>query len=189
MSLFSIVARENFLSIVIDRQEYGGYEHQARSERTYYYELTPDIFFIFTGEEEFYQESLQLVQTLANNRVNLREMALYLHQRWQQANPQCVSLEAVIGGVTEQDGIQYHIISPSQELESHYPKTDESLYYAHDSYNKTEPMNELARRLMMNGVSTIPQVLVAQQELYKTYVGAERGTSSKAVTIVIEKPK
>lgn len=185
MSLFSIVAREDFISIVLDCEE--SYEIKMR-ERTIFREIIPNqSFLIFTGQVDLGVETCELAKTLSQQGLSFKEIALIIRQQWQMKSGLTINTVAVIGGVSENEEIQYHIVTAEDEVQSYYPKQGESLYYANDLPFQLNSMQELAKKLMMKGMSSITQAQKAQYELYEKFAGATPGTSSQAHSIVVEK--
>ncbi|MBY0096077.1 hypothetical protein [Mesobacillus maritimus] len=182
MSLFSIVARDNFISIVLDCEE-----SYAPNERTMFREIIPNqSFLIYTGPVDLGVETWELVKTLSFQGVSLKEIALIIHQQWQMKTDLTINTEAVIGGISENGKTQYHIITAEEEVQSFYPKKDESLYYANDVPYQLDTMDELTRTLMMKGMSSIKQAQKAQYKLYETFAGVRPGTSSRAHFMVLK---
>lgn len=184
MGLFSIVAREDFISIVLDCEE--TYETKML-ERTIFREISPNqSFFIYTGQVDLGVETWEIAKTLSSQGVSFKEIALIIQQQWQIKTDLTLNTEAVIGGISENE-MQYHIITADDEVQSFYPKTGESLYYANDLAYQLDSMEELAKNLMMKGMSSIPQAQKAQYKLYEKFAGVTPGTSSQAYSMVVEK--
>ncbi|MGM0901000.1 MAG: hypothetical protein ACQEXB_07840 [Bacillota bacterium] len=185
MSLFSIVARKDFISIVLDCEE--SYDTKML-ERTIFREIVPNqSFFIFNGQGDLGVETWELAKTLSFQKLNFKEIALIIQQQWQLKTNLTINTEAVIGGISENEEIQYHIITAEDEVQSFYPKPGESLYYANDLPFQQDSMEELAKTLMMKGMSSIPQAQKAQYKLYEKFAGVTPGTSSQAYCMVVEK--
>ncbi|MBM4763438.1 hypothetical protein [Bacillus sp. B15-48] len=189
MSLFSIVAKEEFISVVLGKYEY---EHsdQIGKEKTTFHEITPQqSFIIFSGENDLGEETVQLVRNLIEEGKTLQEIAHTVLEEWNQWERNTNHLEAVIGGISVDNGqIQYHIITANHEIQSYYPKKGESLYYANDVTARVNSMEELARRLMMTGMSSINQAQNAQLELLEKFAGIKPGSSLVPHILVMEKP-
>jgi hypothetical protein len=185
MSLFSIVAREDFISVVLDCEE--RYDTKML-ERTIFREIIPNqSFFIYTGQVDLGVKTWQLAKTLSLQGLSFKEIALTIHRQWQMNPDLDLTSEAVIGGVSENEETQYHIITVEEDVQSFHPKPGESLYYANDLPFQLNSMEELAKKLMMKGMSSITQAQKAQYELYEKFAGATPGTSSQAHSIVVEK--
>jgi hypothetical protein len=185
MSLFSIVAREDFISIVLDCEE--SYATKME-ERTIFREIIPNqSFFIYTGQVDLGVETWELAKTLSLQGLSFKEIALIIHQQWQMKTDLTINTESVIGGISETEEMQYHIITAEDEVQSFHPKPGESLYYANDLAFQLDSMEELAKKLMMKGMSSISQAQNAQYELYEKFAGATPGTSSQAYSMVVEK--
>ena len=184
MSLFSIVAREDFISIVLDCEE--GYD-QNILERTMFREIIPNqSFFIYTGKVDLGGETWELAKKLSFQGVSFKEIALIIHQQWQMKADLPINTESVIGGISENGKTQYHIITAEEEVQSYYPKTGESLYYDNDVPFQLDSMEELTRTLMMKGMSSITQAKNAQYKLYEKFAGVRPGTSSHAHCMVVK---
>lgn len=185
MSLFSIVARESFISIVLDCDEFQSYGDQNQQKMTIFREITPNqSFYIFTGQIEYGEEAWELAKTLSVQGLKLIDIANTIHGYLNKKDRPFAKMEAVIGGVSENGQIQYHIITDDEEVQSHYPKIGESLYYANDLSYRLNPMEELARKLMMKGMSSVTQAQTAQLALFRKFTG---GTNSVAQCMVVEK--
>jgi hypothetical protein len=184
MSLFSIVAREDFISIVLDCEE--TYDLNML-ECTIFREIFPNqSFFIYTGQVDLGVETWELAKTLSFQGLSFQEISLIIHQQWQMKTDITTNTEAVIGGISENGEIQYHLITAEDEVQSFYPKTGESLYYANDLPFQLDSMEELAKTLMMKGMSSVTQAQRAQYELYEKFAGARPGTSSHAHCMVVK---
>jgi hypothetical protein len=185
MSLFSIVAREDFISIVLDCE--ASYDTKMQ-EHTIFREIIPNqSFFIYTGQVELGIETWELAKTMSFEGICFKEIALIIHQQWQMKTELSTNNEAVIGGISENGEIQYHIITAEDEVQSFFPKPGESLYYANDLPFQMNSMEELTKKLMMKGMSSITQAQKAQYELYEKFAGATPGTSSQAHCMVVAK--
>jgi hypothetical protein len=186
MYLFSIVAREDFISIVMDAYQVG-MEDRTVQEGSYFREITPDqSFYIFEGPADFGEQGWEIAAHLSREGAGLKDIALTIQKKWQESG-QTAEMEAVIGGMSGSGEIQYHIISNDENITSYYPKAGESLYYANDLSFKLKPMEELARTMMMRGMSTVSQAQSAQFDLFDKFAGSKPGVSSFAQCLVIEK--
>ena len=187
MSLFSIVAREDFISIVLDNE--ASYP-SVQPEHTIFREIIPNqSFFLYTGKVEIGEEAWKLAKILAKQGLDLQESALVIKHHWQRHSySSMMNMEAVIGGISRQKEIQYHIITADEEMSSYYPKSGESLYYANDLSLQLKPMEVLAQKLMMKGMASVSQAQKAQYELFEDFTGVMPGTSSYPRCMVVEKP-
>ncbi len=110
MSLFSIVAREDFLSLVLDN-EASDPIHQL--DQTIFHEIIPNqSFFLYLGQAELGKEGWHLAKTLTEQGLDLYEVALVIQHDWQRKSDVSVkNIEAVIGGISHKNEIQYHVIT------------------------------------------------------------------------------
>lgn len=186
MRLFSIVAREDFISIVLNNE---GSNPFQQLEQTIFHEIIPNrSFFLYTGQVEIGEEAWQLAKILSEQGLDLHELALVIQHDWQRkSETSLINIEAVIGGISHNNEIQYHIITADDELSSYYPKLGESLYYANDLSLQLKPMEVLAQKLMMKGMASASQAQKAQYELFEEFTGVMPGTSSQAQCIIVEK--
>ena len=183
MYLFSIVARENFISIVMDAYQLDS----ATEESSLIREITPDqAFYIFEGPAIYGELGWDTASRLADSGVPLKEIAAGIAKAWENFGAD-EQMEAVIGGISPDGVIEYHIISAGEEIQSFYPQPGESLYYANDLHLGIKPMEELARTLMMRGMSTSGQAQEAQFDLFSQFAGVHPGSNSHPQTLVIEK--
>lgn len=158
MGLVSIVAREDFISLVTDLGI------QQMTDDIHFKELIPDTAFIaFSGDEEYAVMAADAAETLIKQGFSLRELAESIQSSIN--NPLLPAegrpFEAVVAGYSQKGKAQYHIISNIKPLESYYPGTGESLYYV----NGYEPMLVLERSLKMYGMGTVDQAQAAQIHL------------------------
>ncbi|MEH7442127.1 hypothetical protein V7201_07270 [Bacillus sp. JJ1122] len=158
MGLISIVAREDFISIVTDIGN-----HQLMGDSVSIKEIIPDTAFIaFTGDEEYADMAAAAADTLVKQGFTLIEIAESIQSSFNNGSftfQECErTIEAVLAGYSQFGEAQYHIISNTKPMESYYPGQGESLYYA----NGHEPMLFLERSLMMHGMGTISQAKAAQ---------------------------
>jgi hypothetical protein len=185
MYLFSIVAREDFISIVMDAYQVGMEDSEVQ-EGSYFREITPDqSFYIFEGPADFGELGWKIAAQMSSEGADLKDIALSIQQKWQESGQEA-EMEAVIGGMSATGEIQYHLIS-NENITSYFPKAGESLYYANDLSFKLSPMEELSRTLMMRGMSTVSQAQSAQFDLFDKFAGSRPGISSFAQCLVIEK--
>ncbi|SEM17189.1 hypothetical protein SAMN05192533_101291 [Mesobacillus persicus] len=189
MSLFSIVAREDFISIVLDCNEFQSNDDQYPQEMTIFREITPNqSFYIFAGQIEYGEASWEVAKALSVQDLKLIDIANIIHDYLNRKDRTSAKMEAVIGGVSENGEIQYHIITDAEEVQSHYPKIGESLYYANDLSYRLNPMEELARKLMMEGMSSIKQAQTAQLALLRKFTGARAGNPVAQCMVVEKQP-
>ena len=158
MGLVSIVARENFISLVTDL----GIHQMIDGMR--FKELIPDTAIIaFSGDDEYTLMAASAAETLIKQGLSLKELAESIQTSI--SNPMILrdgqSFEAVVAGYSQNGEAQYHIISNTKPLESYYPRAGESLYYV----NGHEPMLVLERSLKMYGMGTVDQAQAAQFHL------------------------
>ncbi len=183
MYLFSIVARENFISIVMDAYPLGNEMEESSLIR----EISPDqAFYIFEGPSIFGELGWDTASRLADSGTPFKEIAAGIARAWENFGAD-EPMEAVIGGISSEGVIEYHIISPGEEIQSYYPQPGESLYYANDLQLGIKPMEELARTLMMRGMSTSGQAQEAQFDLFSQFAGVHPGSASHPHSLVIEK--
>jgi len=82
MSLFSIVAREDFLSLVLDN-EASDPIHQL--DQTIFHEIIPNqSFFLYLGQAELGKEGWHLAKTLTEQGLDLYEVALVIQHDWEE---------------------------------------------------------------------------------------------------------
>ncbi|WP_079509093.1 hypothetical protein [Mesobacillus jeotgali] len=160
MGLVSIVAREDFISLVTDLGN-----HQIADDSNFKV-LIPDTAFIaFSGDEEFSLMAANAAETLVKQGFSLKELAETIQSSIN--DPMFTvfgrSIEAVVAGYSQKGEAQYHVVSNSKPLESYYPRPGESLYYV----NGIEPMLVLEKSLKMYGMGTVGQAQAAQIHLLK----------------------
>lgn len=158
MGLVSIVAREDFISLVT-----GLGTHQVIDDIRFK-ELIPNTAFIaFSGDQEYAMMAASAAETLVNQGLSLKELAESIQSSIN--NPMLMvdgqSFEAVVAGYSQNGEAQYHVISNIKPLESYYPRVGESLYYV----NGHESMLVLERSLKMYGMGTVDQAQAAQIHL------------------------
>ncbi|MBT2684902.1 hypothetical protein [Bacillus sp. ISL-37] len=158
MGLVSIVAREDFISLVTDLGT-----HQIIDDIRFK-ELIPNTAFIaFSGDEEYAMMAASAAEILVNQGMNLKELAESIQSSikssmlMEDGQP----FEAVVAGYSQKGEAQYHVISNTKPLESYYPRTGESLYYV----NGQESMLVLEKSLKMYGMGTVDQAQAAQIHL------------------------
>lgn len=183
MSLVSIVAREDFISVVADSSN-----HQSIGNGVRLKEVIPNIAFIaFSGDEEYSEMAASAAEMLVKQGFNLRETAESIQESLNHLKPASWesgrSFEAVLAGYSQKGEAQYHIISSSKPLESYYPGTGESLYYV----NGKDPMLVLERSLMMYGMGTADQAQAAQIHLLQEAAKFIPNVSTEASTYIIKK--
>ncbi|CAM3719724.1 hypothetical protein [Mesobacillus zeae] len=170
MNLFSIVAREDFISVVAE-----AFLPKLRKSANFRIIKPNESFLIYESPGENGDNAAKLAVMMAGEGKGLEEIAIRLREE--------LPVEAVIGGISKEGAIQYHILSSEGTLESYYPDCGESLYYAKHEDDQLKPMKELQKSLMMNGMSTINEVQAAQYNFLQSYIGAKIA----AQTIIIEK--
>jgi len=158
MGLVSIVAREDFISLVTD---YG--THQ-KVDDIRFKELIPNTAVIaYSGDEEYAMMATSAAESLVMQGFSLKELAESIQS---SINDLTLMLdgqpfEAVVAGYSQNGEAQYHVISNIKPLESYYPRTGESLYYV----NGHESMIVLEKSLKMYGMGTVDQAQAAQIHL------------------------
>lgn len=158
MGLVSIVAREDFISLVTD---YG--THQ-KADDIRFKELIPNTAVIaFSGDEEYALMAASAAEILINQGMSLKELAESIHSSIKNSILMMDErpFEAVVAGYSQNGEAQYHVISNIKLLESYYPRTGESLYYV----NGHESMLVLEKSLKMYGMGTADQAQAAQTHL------------------------
>jgi hypothetical protein len=160
MGLVSIVAREDFISLVTDHGTH------SKADDIRFKELIPDTAVIaYSGDEEYALMAARAAELLVNQGVSLRELAESIHSSIN--NPLFMvdgqPFEAVVAGYSLNGEAQYHVISNIKPLESYYPRPGESLYYV----NGHESMLVLEKSLKMYGMGTVDQAQAAQIHLLK----------------------
>lgn len=184
MTHISIVAREDFISVVTDAYE----ETILVPERFKIREIIPNTaYFTFSGDPEYAEMAVNGAETLIGQGFSLAEIAESLQavfsseaMSFQQSGKH---FEAVIAGYSQDGAAQFHIISNSQYLESFYPGTDESLYYA----NAPAAMHALEKMLIMHGMATASQAQRAQLHLLEEAAKTLPNVSSQAAKLVIKR--
>lgn len=183
MSLISIVAREDFISVVMNIEN-----PQILGETARFKVLIPDTAFIaFTGDEEFSKMTALAADTLVKQGFCLREIAESIQSSYSTGAlnyEHCGrQFEAVLAGYSQAGEAQYHIISNSKPLESFYPAEDESLYYA----NGLEPLLVLEKMLKMHGMGTISQAQAAQIHFMQEAAKSFPNVKDQATSLVLKK--
>ncbi|RSD24457.1 hypothetical protein [Mesobacillus subterraneus] len=183
MSLVSIVAREDFISVVTD---FGN--QQMMGDYVRFKEIIPDTAFIaFAGDEEYACMAMTAADTLVKQGFTLKEIAESIQSsiinKGFNFYESGRGFEAVIAGYSLEGEAQYHIVSNSKPLESYYPGTGESLYYA----NGAEPMLVLERSLKMHGMGTVDQAQAAQIHLLKEAAKFIPNINTQPTTHVLKK--
>jgi hypothetical protein len=180
MGLVSIVAREDFISLVTD---FG--THQVIDDIRFK-ELIPDTAFIaFSGDEEFAIMAASAAETLIKQGFSFKELAESIQSSIN--DPMFLkdgrTFEAVVAGYSQNGEAQYHVISNTKPLESYYPRTGESLYYV----NNHESMLVLERSLKMFGMGTVNQAQAAQIHLLQEASKFIPNVNTKAASYVLKK--
>ncbi|NKE04352.1 MULTISPECIES: hypothetical protein [Mesobacillus] len=180
MGLVSIVAREDFISLVTD---FG--IHQVIDDMRFK-ELIPDTAFIaFSGDEEYTLMAASAAETLIKQGFSLKELAESIQSSIN--NSMLLNngrpFEAVVAGYSQNGEAQYHIISNAKPLESYYPRAGESLYYV----NGHEPMLVLERSLKMYGMGTADQALAAQIHLFQEAAKFIPNVNNQAESYILTK--
>jgi hypothetical protein len=183
MSLISIVAREDFISVVTDIGNHKFMEENVRLK-----ELIPDTAFIaFSGDEEYATMAAAAAATLVKQGFSLREIAESIQSAFNNERftyeVSGLVFEAVLAGYSLYGEAQYHVISNFKPLESYYPGEGESLYYA----NGLEPMLVLEKSLKMHGMGTISQAQAAQFHLLHEAAKSIPNVNNQASTYVLKK--
>lgn len=183
MSLISIVAREDFISVVTDIQD-----HQMMGDGVRIKEIIPDTaFIVFSGDEEYANMAEDAAYMLVKQGFCLKEIAesiqsSFLQERF-STQESGRAFEAVIAGYSLFGEAQYHVISNIKPMESFYPGHGESLYYA----NGHEPMLVLERTLKMHGMGTLSQAQAAQIHLLHEAAKFIPNVSKGASTFALKK--
>ena len=180
MGLLSIVAREDFISLVTD---FG--IHQMIDDLRFK-ELIPDTAFIaFAGDEEYTMMAASAAETLIKQGFTLKELAESIQSSLN--NPMLTMegrpFEAVVAGYSQNGEAQYHVISNTKPLESYYPRTGESLYYA----NGHESMLVLEKSLKMYGMGTVDQAQAAQIHLLHEAAKFIPNVNTQAESYILKK--
>ena len=180
MGLVSIVAREDFISLVTDLGIY-----QVINDMRFKV-LIPDTAFIaFSGDEEYIMMAANAAETLIKQGFSLKELAESIQSSIN--NPTLLkngrSFEAVVAGYSQKGEAQYHIISNTKPLESFYPGAGESLYYV----NGREPMLVLERSLKMFGMGTVNQAQAAQFHLLHEAAKFIPNVNTQAESYILKK--
>lgn len=180
MGLVSIVAREDFISLVTDLGI-----HQM-IDGMWFKELIPDTAFIaFSGDEEYTLMAASAAETLIKQGFSLKELAESIQSSIN--NPMLLkdgrSFEALVAGYSQKGEAQYHIISNTKPLESYYPRAGESLYYV----NGHEPMLVLERSLKMYGMGTVDQAQAAQFHLLHEAAKFIPNVNTQAESYILKK--
>ncbi|MEH7885267.1 hypothetical protein V7654_13215 [Bacillus sp. JJ1609] len=183
MSLISIVAREDFISIVTDVGN-----HQRMGDSISIKEIIPDTAFIaFSGDEEYANMAAAAAETLVKQGFNLKEIAESIQSSFNNGSftfhERERTFEAVLAGYSQFGEAQYHVISNTKPMESYYPGQGESLYYA----NGHESMLFLERSLMMHGMGTISQAQAAQTYFLHEASEYIPNVNKQASTFVLKK--
>lgn len=182
MSLISIVAREDFISVVADLG------NQQMENRVRIKEVIPETAFIaFSGDEEYSSMAAVAAETLVKQGFCLKEIAESIQSSFNSGQfsyeASGRTFEAILAGYSQQGEAQYHVISNAKRLESYYPCAGESLYYA----NGFEPMIVLERSLKMHGMGTVSQALAAQIHLVKEAAEVFPDINKEASTFVLKR--
>ena len=180
MGLVSIVAREDFISLVTDLGN-----HQMIDDIRFK-ELIPDTAFIaFLGDEEYAMMAANAAETLVKQGFSLKELAESIQSSIN--NPMLMMeerhFEAVVAGYSQNGKAQYHIISNTKPLESYYPRTGESLYYV----NGHESMLVLEKSLKMYGMGTVNQAQAAQIHLLHEAAKFIPNVNTRAESYILKK--
>ncbi|WLR57073.1 hypothetical protein LC048_09505 [Mesobacillus subterraneus] len=180
MGLVSIVAREDFISLVTDL----GIHQMIENIR--FKEIIPDTAFIaISGDDEYAMMTASAAETLIKQGFSLKEMAesiqssinnpiLMLNER---------PFEAVVAGYSQNGEAQYHVISNTKPLESYYPRPGESLYYV----NGHESMLVLEKSLKMHGMGTVDQARAAQIHLFREAAKTIPNVNTHAESYILKK--
>ena len=183
MSLISIVAREDFISVVTDIGN-----HQMMEDHVSIKVIIPDTAFIaFSGDEEYTIMAEAAAETLVKQGFCLKEIAETIQSSFNNGmfsfQDSERTFEAVLAGYSPFGEAQYHVISNTKPMESYYPGQGESLYYA----NGIEPMLVLERTLKMHGMVTISQAQAAQIHLLHEASKFIPNVNRQASTFVLKK--
>lgn len=178
--LVSIVAREDFISLVTDL----GIHQMIDDIR--FKELIPDTAFIaFLGDEEYAMLAASAAESLVKQGCSLKELAESIQSSIN--NHMLVmderDFEAVVAGYSQNGEAQYHIISSTKPLESYYPRAGESLYYV----NGHESMLVLEKSLKMYGMWTVDQAQAAQIHLIHEAAKFIPNVNTQAESYILKK--
>lgn len=180
MGLVSIVAREDFISMVSDLGNHQMYDDVMIKE------LIPDTAFIaFSGDEQYIMMAATAAQALVKQGLSLKKIAESIQSSFNNSIERMdgLSFEAVLAGYSQNGESQYHIISNTKPLESYYPQAGESLYYV----NGQEPMLEFEKSLKMFGMGTVDQAQAAQIHLLHEAAKFIPDVNTHASSIVLKK--
>lgn len=183
MSLISIVAREDFISVVTD---IGDHQMMGVSDRIK--EIIPNTAFIVSaGDEEYTNMAEDAADMLVKQGFCLKEIAESIQSSFIQERfsfqESGRGFEAVIAGYSLFGEAQYHVISNTKPMESYYPGHGESLFYV----NGLEPMLVLERTLKMHGMGTLSQAQAAQIHLLHEAAKFIPNVNREASTFALKK--
>jgi hypothetical protein len=183
VSLISIVAREDFISVVADIGNQQMIEDHVRI-----IEIIPGTAFIaFCGDGEYSSMAASAADTLVKQGFCLKEIAESIQSSFNNGkfsyDVSGRNIEAVLAGYSQYGEAQYHVISNAKPLESFYPGEGESLYYA----NGLEPMLVLERSLKLHGMGTVSQAQAAQIHLLKEVAKIYPNINKQASTFVLKR--
>ncbi|WP_210366866.1 hypothetical protein [Bacillus sp. REN3] len=175
MSLLTIVARGNYISVVTECLESNP---QINEESVKFLELIPDTaIIVLNGDKDYVGMGADAAATLVQQGFNLKEIADSLQTSFHNVLNYHVSgreIEGIIAGFSTNGTSQYHIISNINGLESYYPGRSECFYYANDP----KQMLELEKLLKMHGIATAEQAQAAQLHLLTNLHVSQRHCAS-----------
>lgn len=175
MSLVTVIARWNYITVMCDGQATNKESHRAIVEDVKKFKmLGSEQFIAFTGDKLLAEEGAEMANELYNMGYNLHEIASTLQQKMIEQIPYNEQyrndVQFAIGGKTNQNSIAYYVISNKynsvDQMQSYTPDKT-SLFYNilggdYCTFNKKEALEKLIGK---NNCVLPEQVLLSQKEL------------------------
>jgi hypothetical protein len=200
MSLVSVVAREQFISLMTDGRVRGAEGIVIDESYPKYQMLGNKGFVAITGSKEHGEELIRIAKDFYDEGYDFHAIADGLQQIMIRDIPRAkfphVRVQMIVGGIMKRGGGEIAFFSLTNKNETvdqmvkSYPRADDVSYSYADGVSPTTGINLeelLLGCLQKSGVDTIEQIQKAQEEFNKKVSVVDDSVNNNLFKLVLEK--
>ncbi|MGE6833656.1 hypothetical protein ACQKGA_28290 [Priestia megaterium] len=174
MSLVSIIATQDFISVMTDGRISGGTQAERSENYPKFQVLVESKSFIaYVGDKEFAESVVEFAKVLASQGKSIKEIACTIQSRLsrgQNLAKHCGKVvELVIGGFDERVS-QFYVVSNEKELKPFQPSGENYVLYANEVITQQDVESQLALYLKKNQSLITAEVAQVAQEKLLNYI-------------------
>ena len=191
MSFVSIIARENFISVMSDgRVMYGNEIIQEDYQK--FIKINDQSFVAFAGSKEICEIFIEEVRTIVNQNSNIINYLHSLVGRFNQLSLNNHGLKVMlgIGGINSNQEIEFHTINSIDNQILNFSPKGEMISYAflnNTKYDDSVLVNKLIETLGQTGFGVVKEVKKAQKILNDFVAATDQTVNDTTYHVGIEK--